>query len=370
MFGQSAPASESRIRCPGSNTQDVASSSSSTTVGWPGTSGAGALDDSRCARFRRPRVTSADVPSGKTSQSFAERNATGTAEVMVDGEPRVAQDLELLVEAAPTRRRASARRPRAGRSAGPTAAARRRRSRPLVPTSPRSRSSSVPSAGSGRSTIDPRRARAATPARSATRRASPRGRAPAASSGARRPGSAARPRSRSARRGASARTSGRAPERGRCAGPGSEVAVDMWLHGPTSSRFGHRAPRTCGRCCCGSRRPSRRRASSGTRCARTRAGASRAASTGRRPAPRASAAATARAVDPAEPLVAPAVAEDRRHRRQDVQRRHVEHVVDEVEPAQRAARVVDVVGVAVVRRVDRADRAERGRALDRRSGSS
>ena len=50
------------------------------------------VEDSRCARFRRPRVTSADVPSGKTSQSFAERYATGTVDVSVAasrGWPRI-----------------------------------------------------------------------------------------------------------------------------------------------------------------------------------------------------------------------------------------------------------------------------------------
>jgi hypothetical protein len=55
-----------------------------------------------------------------------------------------------------------------------------------------------------------------------------------------------------------------------------------------------------------------------------------------------------RFVDPPSPLVAPAVAEHRRHRRQGVHRDHVERVVDQVELPEHAAAVVHVVGVAVV----------------------
>ena len=71
------------------------------------------------------------------------------------------------------------------------------------------------------------------------------------------------------------------------------------------------------------------------------------------------------ALDPAQPLVPPAVTEHGRDRRKHVHRRHVELVVDEVEPVQRPAPVVDVVRVPVVGRVDRADRPERRRPLDR-----
>ena len=69
--------------------------------------------------------------------------------------------------------------------------------------------------------------------------------------------------------------------------------------------------------------------------------------------------------DAASPLLAPAVAVDRRHGREDVARRHVDHPVDEVDRLQDPAHVVDVVRVAVVGRVDRDDRVERGRALHR-----
>ncbi len=63
------------------------------------------------------------------------------------------------------------------------------------------------------------------------------------------------------------------------------------------------------------------------------------------------------------PLVAPALAEVGRHRRQRVHRHHVRGVVDEVERLQRAAEVVHVVAVAVVGREDRDDRLQRRRPL-------
>ena len=43
-------------------------------------------------------MTSAEVPSGKTSQSFAERKATGTGEVTVSRSARVAHHVELRSE--------------------------------------------------------------------------------------------------------------------------------------------------------------------------------------------------------------------------------------------------------------------------------
>ena len=195
---------------------------------------------SRWARLRIPRVTSAEVPSGKTSQSFAERYATGAAAVTRQAQARVPHHVELALRAAPSRRRARARRRVAGRAAGPTAACRRTRSRPSVPTSPRTWISSVPPP-SGRSTSRRAGAPAARSAPRATRRASRRGRGRVASSGARRPRSAAPRRSRCARRGASGRTSGRAPARGRCAGREATSRCDMWLHGPISRRFGQRS---------------------------------------------------------------------------------------------------------------------------------
>src|SRR4029079_4453598 len=66
-FGQSAPASESRTRCPLSKTHDVASSAIVPSVGAPGSSGSGSVDELRCARLRTPRDTRAEVPSGNTS---------------------------------------------------------------------------------------------------------------------------------------------------------------------------------------------------------------------------------------------------------------------------------------------------------------
>src|SRR5439155_21130007 len=73
-FGQSAPARSRRIRWPASKTHEVASSSIVTGYGSPGASGSGRSCDDRCVRFNKPRDTSAEVPSGKTSQSFADRN--------------------------------------------------------------------------------------------------------------------------------------------------------------------------------------------------------------------------------------------------------------------------------------------------------
>ena len=67
-------------------------------------------------------------------------------------------------------------------------------------------------------------------------------------------------------------------------------------------------------------------------------------------------------VDPPLPLLAPAGAEHRRHRRQRVAGDHVELVVDQVDRLERATHVVDVVVVAVVRGVDRHDRVECRRA--------
>ena len=66
-------------------------------------------------------------------------------------------------------------------------------------------------------------------------------------------------------------------------------------------------------------------------------------------------------IDAAEPLVAPALAVDGRHRRQRVHGDHDQRVVEEVEAPADAAAEVDVVGVAAVGRVDRDDRLQRGR---------
>ena len=65
-------------------------------------------------------------------------------------------------------------------------------------------------------------------------------------------------------------------------------------------------------------------------------------------------------LDPAMPLLPPPLPVDRRDRRQRVQRHHVRRVVEEVDAAAHAA-VVDVVGVAPIGRVDRDDRLQRRR---------
>src|SRR6476660_4765786 len=44
----------------------------------PTGSGSGAVDEDRWVRLSSPRVSSVDVPSGKTSHSFADRVATGS----------------------------------------------------------------------------------------------------------------------------------------------------------------------------------------------------------------------------------------------------------------------------------------------------
>jgi hypothetical protein len=76
-FGQSVPASDSRSRCPAGNTQEVASSSRATASTTPGRIGSGSVRDRRWARLRNPRATRAEVPSGNTSHSLADRNAIG-----------------------------------------------------------------------------------------------------------------------------------------------------------------------------------------------------------------------------------------------------------------------------------------------------
>ena len=149
-------------------------------------------------------------------------------------------------------------------------------------------------------------------------------------------------------------------------GPGIDVAGDMWLHGPISTRRGQR-----------------HRLVSAERDVRVPVGP---AGDDHRRALDPLVARPERAVppvrpvglllepaqepglgafDPAQPLVPPALAVDRGGRREDVAGRHVDLPVDEVERLEHAAHVVDVVGVAVVRGVDRDDRPERGRALHR-----
>ena len=65
MFGQSAPASARRMRWPGSNTHDVASSSTRDLACDPGFERLGARPTTPMGQVEQARVTSADVPSGK-----------------------------------------------------------------------------------------------------------------------------------------------------------------------------------------------------------------------------------------------------------------------------------------------------------------
>ena len=124
----------------------------------------------------------------------------------------------------------------AGRWAGPTAATPHRSSTPpRRRRGPRARAA-PPRRRPG---TTPWRARAvATTAGPTTRRGARPGRARARPRPARRPGSAGRCRPRCRRPAGGVRTRRSARVRDRCAGPGSEDAVDMWLHGPASRRLG------------------------------------------------------------------------------------------------------------------------------------
>ena len=78
VFGQSEPVTLTRSRLPGVQANAQASRSSSTSYSWPGTSGVGApCTPSRKVRSTVPRETSAEVPSGKTSHSFTDSDASG-----------------------------------------------------------------------------------------------------------------------------------------------------------------------------------------------------------------------------------------------------------------------------------------------------
>ena len=237
--------------------------------------GVGAL--ARWVRLSRPRVTSALVPSGKTSSSLAERKATGALGAEPDRQRRVADDLQRLVDrpvvgqrpgvVGPLVRRltprqpAGARDPRAGPDVGPHV-------EPVVPWA----------LGGQRPGLAP--GRPASPARPASAgvlgqvRLGPGGvaheeadRSVGVDAVVLVPQPVAEPADH-LRDEVDVR-------------PGSEVSVDMWLHGPISRALGPAGRRTCGTSCCGSRRPTRRPATWRSGCARSRAAASRGASTGR-----------------------------------------------------------------------------------------
>ncbi len=248
----------------------VASRSMSTSTHSPGTTGVGrppgdadpsAGQQPRWGRFSRPRVINADVPSGSTSQSLTATWATGAEDRTrrwTDGLPASSAALgdrpvvgqrpgvvDALVRRLHPRQRAGARAPRRRPDvADDVELARCRRGRSSAPAA------ASPVAATCRPGATPRGARP--------------GRAPV----------------------------GPARRTNTCAGaapaprPAAEVLVEerddlgvgvdvrdrvatatgsAWLHGPTSRRHGTReVARPCGTCCCGSRRPSRRRASSGS----------------------------------------------------------------------------------------------------------
>ena len=306
----------------------------STACRRPGSSGSGVGGRRRGASGSGSRARRAQTSRpGRRRRASPRGRRRERVDEMVAAQPRVAEDLELRRRTAPIRRRASARRPRAGRAAGPTAGWPRTRSRRWCPTSPRTSSSSDALGGCGSRACVPSRARAASPARSAT---TPRISARSGSGVVERRTNTLDRAARSSTPFFSSRSQRRnqrmsSGTRSMC-GPGSEVAVDMWLHGPTSRRFGHsqrleRAERVVAVAVRPAADEHRRR----TRFARSRAAAIPGASTARRAAPRASAAATAPGLEPPHPLVAPAVAEHRRHGWRARQRRHVEDVVEEIE---------------------------------------
>ena len=181
-------------------------------------------------------MTRADVPSGKTSQSFAETNATGAVDVTVSstrGCPMISSSSSNGPHSY-TSERASSARWSAGCPQG---------SRPAqeihadAPTSPRTVSTSVPAGGSGRSASG----RTRSSGQPGSERHSPRISARSGSGRVERRtktwmgGSSSTPFASSRSQRPNQRQS--SGTRSMC-GPGSDVAVDMWLHGPISSRLG------------------------------------------------------------------------------------------------------------------------------------
>ena len=298
-----------------------------------GSSGSGSVDDVRCARLRSPRVTSAEAPSGNTLQSFAERYATGSEDVTTarkTGCPRISISSSNGPHSYVSDRASSSR-----WSVGwPQGSRPAHEIQPAAPTSPTTRSSSTPSAGSGRSTST----RARSSGQPGSDLHSPR---TSARSGAGRVGRrtktwiggpASTPLSSSRSQRPNQRRRARARGRGAARAARSPSTCGSTARGAAASDT--QAPRTSGTCCSGTHPPSRRRASSDRRCARTPAAATRGASTGRRPARRASAGATARRSRSCAATRPATRHRTRRNRRKHVHRRHVELVVDEVEPAQ------------------------------------
>ncbi len=238
MFGQSAPASESRTRWPGSKIHEVASSSISTSVGTPGSSA------TRCVvavPVREVEKPAAGERGGAVGKDVAElgrdvRDGNGRG----DGEPhaRVPHHVELDGERLPV---VGERERVVGAlvvGQAPRQLARHTRSRPSGRRR-RGRGSRRCLSPRGRSTCSVRRAGGQV----ASLRHSPRISAQVgrrhASSGARTPRSAAPRRRRSARRASQRRNQRISSGTRSMCGPGSAVAVEPWPHGPRITRFGH-----------------------------------------------------------------------------------------------------------------------------------
>ena len=311
-----------------------------------------------------PRVINADVPSGNTSQSLTLTWPYGRSL-----RTRIVTDA--VAERPRGQRRSASRRPTtwrcrlAGRAADPTAARRRTSSRPATPTSPRTSRRSTPF---GRHRPRPH---VAGPAGGHVVEVAPhagvgrRGLAAARPGGGRRPAPCSPPTV--ARRGGVRRR--RRGSRGcrRCSGPGRARSGLRCDHGPAIIRHGRPLRSYCSidaervvAVAVGPPGDEHRRArhplvagavgSEANRAAPPRRAVERMGQPLEQP--------RWRRLDALPPLVAPAVAGDRRHGRQGVHRHHVQRVVDEVDRPQHAAGPVHVVGVAVVGGVHRHDRAE------------
>ena len=353
-----AAASSSASRCrrsragavAGVSVHVVASSSTVTSIHSPGITGAGRADvaagsagqQPRWVRSSMPRVTSADVPSGK---HVAELDATWPTEPSTADPQRAPALPSTSARSATGQSYISDRASSARWSSGwPHGSAPAHEIHAATPTSPRTASRSSASVAVRSGTTPWRRpggghvgeiaphARVERRGRARARRARARTPAPALGrASARRAG--ARRRRRSSR------------GRGRCAGRAGRGAGHMWLHGPAAAATApsrstlDRAERVVA-VPVGPAGDEHRRARDALvpGAVRARAGSSRGATSGHRPG-RASQSSSHgwRLVDAPPPLVTPAVAAHRRHRRQRVHRDHVERVVDEVDRPEHAA---------------------------------
>ena len=262
VFGQSAPATESRSRLAGVE-----------RVGARVEHRPRRRTPRRAPAARLPRVHAVAVGEVERAARDQRRGAVGEHVAQLHRErrrrrvgadpqphPRVADDAARRRR--PTPRSASARRRRAGRPTGPRAGGRRSRSTPSSPTSGRDRAAARGPvsvgrprcrAASGQSVADPEARRAARGPGSGARRGAHEDVGAVVDAP-----SAVRPRSQRSNQAtiSDVEVDPRAGDRGRRVGvrprPGEQPVRDTGLA---------RAPRRCGRSCCGSRPPSRRRAS-------------------------------------------------------------------------------------------------------------